>query len=355
MKKRIGRGFWITLTSLLVLSALVASGILYLLFVPVQGEGEGAAVKFEVAPGERLDSIAARLHKEGLLHDPLALKLAGFFGGGSERIKAGKHELPRGVSAWDIFHRLQISPKGEFFKVTIPEGADIFQIAEIVGALGLSDPTDFMEIAGDPAPVADLFPEAVSLEGFFYPDTYHLPVGAGSRELVEKMLGRFREVVAEHGLEEEFNAVGLNLLDGVILASLIAKEAGNSEEMPLISSVFHNRMKIGMKLDCDPTFIYARKLVGNWDGKVGSEDTLIDSPYNTYVHGGLPPAPIGNPGLAAFLAAAKPAETEKVLLYFVAKSADPKDGHVFSATPAEHERNRREYFKKRKEARQGGQ
>lgn len=336
----------VALVILVVVPVATGAAILHLLFSPTEMPDEGLETDFEVKQGERLDSIAERLHEEGLILDPLALKLAGFFGGGSKDIKAGKHILRFGVNAWEIYQLLKVSPKSEFIVITIPEGRDIFQIANILEKIGFGNRDDFLKIVHDPTPVKDILPEATSLEGFLYPDTYYLDPDCETADLVDKMLARCREILESEGLEKQFKEHGLELREGIVLASMIAKEAGNKEEMPIISSVFHNRLGIGMKLDCDPTFIYARKLDGSWDGKVRRSDRKFPSPYNTYINGGLPPGPVGNPGLASLRAAANPAVTEEKYLYFVAKNKkNAKEGHYFSATHKEHLRKSEKYFK----------
>jgi UPF0755 protein len=146
------------------------------------------------------------------------------------------------------------------------------------------------------------------------------------------MVDQFRGVFAELW-RRRAAALGFSVRDAVILASLIEKETGRPEERPLVSSVFHNRLRAGMKLDCDPTIIYALKKAGPYDGKLHGKDLRYESPFNTYLHAGLPPGPICNPGRASLDAALHPAETE--FFYFVARH----DGsHQFSRTLREHDR-----------------
>jgi UPF0755 protein len=316
--------------------AAVASVAFYLhqtLYVPIRTPGSGVEIEFRIERGEKLDSIALRLQQAGSIRDPAALKLAAFLGGGGAGIKAGTHRLRTDLSAWEIFQLLQRSPAADFIRVVIPEGFDSFEIALLAASAGICSQEDFLAAVADPSPIADIAPQATSLEGYLFPDTYHVPVGSGAKELLAMMLKRFREV-ADTEMVSNLQAAGFTLHNGVILASLIAKEAGNAEEMPLISSVFHNRLSIGMKLDCDPTFIYARKLAGRWDGVVQGDDRSFDSPYNTYIHNGLPPGPIGSPGRDALLAVIAPADSD--FFYFVAKGPDTSEGHYFSRTAKEH-------------------
>jgi len=326
-----------------VLIAAVVSAFFYirfLLYTPPQPPEQGEEQEFEILKGETLDSIAKRLFQEGLLRDPAALKLAVFFGGGAAGIKAGTHHLRTDQNAWEIYEAIQVSPVARYIRIVLPEGLDSFEIAGRLETAGICSAEEFLAAARSVVQIADIAPGAESLEGYLFPDTYHVPVGASATDVINMMLRRFR-VEADNELREKFKEVGLSLNEGVILASLIAKEAGNPDEMPLISSVFHNRLRIGMKLDCDATFIYARKLAGDWDGVVRIADRQFESPYNTYLHGGLPPAPIGNPGSDALFAAASPAESD--YLYFVAKGPDTADGHRFSKTMREHLQAVREY------------
>ena len=325
--------------------AVLAGGCLVatLLFLPPEFgiEGEPLEVAFEIERGELLGSIAARLHEAGLIRDPLALKLASFLGGSGSGIKAGVHRLRRDMNAWDLMRALRDSPQAEFTRLVLPEGWDSFEIARRIEEAGIAAAGEFRRAVADPGQISDLAPQAASLEGYLFPDTYHVPTDAGPQELAAMMVRRFR-VMLNGELLADLEAAGLSPHEGVILASLIAREAGNFEEMPLISSVFHNRLRLGMKLDCDPTIIYALKLEGRWDGDIRWADKELDSPYNTYISGGLPPGPIGNPGAEALRAAARPADTD--YLYFVAKS--PTESH-FSRTLREHNRAVRRYVLER--------
>ena len=181
--------------------------------------------------------------------------------------------------------------------------------------------------------IADLNPHAESLEGFLFPDTYKVRRTATADQMAAMMVTRFRRAAAQVGLQP-----GPGLLSTVTIASIVEKEAGGPEERPVIAGVFRNRLAAGMKLETDPTVIYAALLAGRWRGVIHQSDLQFDSPYNTYRHAGLPPGPIANPGIAALRAAMAPAETD--FLYFVADA----HGHTrFSATMAEHEQQVQAY------------
>ncbi len=323
-----------TVGMILLFSIVSSSYIYYLLFTPPDSESSNKALEFTIEKGERLDSISKRLHQNGLLKDPAALKLASFFRGGSQKIKAGVHRLHFQMTAWEIYATLKLSPQKEFQVLTIPEGWDSFEIAELLSSLDMAEAADFLEIVKTTGPDSPLLPQVNSMEGYLFPDSYYIPLDANATDIIEMMRKRFFEIFDDR-LLSQFQANSLSLKEGVTLASLIAKEAGNVEEMPLISSVFHNRLRLGMKLDCDPTFIYASKIAGAWDNKIDVSDKQRDSKYNTYFYKGLPPGAIGNPGINALEAAANPAQTK--FLYFVAKGPDRQLGHFFSETFREHQ------------------
>jgi UPF0755 protein len=184
-------------------------------------------------------------------------------------------------------------------------------------------------VARNPAPIRDLDPQAPTLEGYLFPNTYRLSRSTTPDQLCLTMTGKFREVW--RGLRAD-----ASVHRTVTLASLVEKEGKLPDERPVIASVFARRLAIGMKLDCDPTTIYAALLAGNYNGAIHRSDLASGDPYNTYQHAGLPPGPIANPGVASMAAVLHPAETD--YLYFVAR-ADGSGGHNFSATLAAQEAN----------------
>jgi UPF0755 protein len=181
--------------------------------------------------------------------------------------------------------------------------------------------------------LGELDPEAKTLEGYLFPDTYALPRKAGAEGTVAAMVARFQSAFGMD-LRAEAAARKLSLREVVTLASLIEKETGAPSERPLVSAVYHNRLKLGMPLQCDPTVIYALMQARRWHGNLTRQDLLVNSRYNTYRFAGLPPGPIASPGLESLRAAIRPADVP--YLYFVSRN----DGtHVFAATLAEHNTN----------------
>jgi UPF0755 protein len=211
--------------------------------------------------------------------------------------------------------------------VTIPEGYSVRQIAEVLRGAGIGDPEELLGLAESPAFISELGLDVPTLEGYLFPDTYGLPRNISTADIVRRMVGRFQEtyqsVWANRAAE-----LGLTRHQVVTLASIIEKETGSGIERPIISAVFHNRLRLRMPLQSDPTVIYPIK---NFDGNLRKVDLVRDNPYNTYRRRGLPPGPIGNPGREALEAALYPSPVD--YLYFVARN----DGsHHFSRTLREH-------------------
>jgi UPF0755 protein len=225
--------------------------------------------------------------------------------------------------------------------VTIPEGRTIEESAALVAKAEL-DGDEFLAAARDPSLIADLDPDATDLEGYLFPDTYHVPLDTSpARALVERMVQRFRQVVTPE--LERIEKKGFTVREVVIIASLVELETAAVEERPRIAGVFLNRLERRMLLQTDPTVIYALKQEGRWDGNIRRRDLEMDSPYNTYRYAGLPPGPIGSPGREAILAVLDPLETRE--LYFVSRN----DGtHHFSETLREHNRAVNRYQRRRR-------
>jgi UPF0755 protein len=297
------------------------------LFAPA---GRGLeTVFFEVEKGRTARGVIDRLHDRGLLRSALALRLACRLFYPEESFKAGEYRFSQPVkpkeAIFQIFGgRIHLQP------ITVPEGLTGREIAELVWPGDAEASAAFERAFLDAGPIADLDPRARTLEGYLYPNTYNLPRKAPAADLVAAMVAEFRQVFDEERRQRAAE-LGLTVRDVVTLASLIEKETALADERPLVSAVFHNRLKIGMKLDCDPTVVYALELEGRYAGRLLLKDLKFASPYNTYLNAGLPPGPIANPGMSSLDAALHPA-AEK-FLYFVAQG----DGHHrFSRTLGEH-------------------
>ncbi len=247
------------------------------------------------------------------------------------KLQAGEYRFTRPATVGEIFDRLA---KGDvyYFDFTVPEGSNMFDIASALEAAGAMPAEDFIRAAADTKPIRDLAPDAKTLEGYLFPATYHLSHWITAADLCRQMTDQFRRQWKKLGKSA-------NVIQTVTLASLVEKETGVANERPLIAGVFANRLRKGMRLDCDPTTIYAALLENRYRKAIHRSDLASQNPYNTYQHAGLPPGPIANPGAAALMAALDPAETE--YLYFVAKPGG--GGHQFSTTLAAHQRATKEY------------
>jgi UPF0755 protein len=231
--------------------------------------------------------------------------------------------------------------------VVIPEGSDRFDIARILAERMAIDPAVFLRRTQQTSLIHDLDPDAPTLEGYLFPDTYRFPRRVTAETVIATMVARFRRVVQTR-LHDEFVSGTGKLHSVVTLASLVEKETPDPAERPVVAGVFTRRLEKSMLLQCDPTVIYAARLVDRPIAVIHVSDLKFDSLFNTYLHGGLPPGPISNPGEISLRAASHPAEGDT--LYFVSNN---HGGHVFSKTLAEHQRNvaryRRESGGRRKE------
>ena len=257
---------------------------------------------------------------------------------------AGEYEFVGPLRPDEVLGKLS---RGEvkLYRFTVPEGLRADEIAPIVGATTVCSADDFLKLVRDPVAAKKSGVPGQSLEGFLFPDTYSLTRSAGCAGVVQLMVNRFREEWHK-AQAQRADDVTLDELQAVTLASIVEKETGQPAERPRIACVFHNRLRRGMKLQTDPTVIYALLLHNgfNWDGNLRKADLSLAHPYNTYYVKGLPPGPICNPGAAALQAALNPAQCND--LFFVSRNDHT---HVFCPDFACHERNVRkfqiEYFR----------
>lgn len=297
-----------------------------------------AAVMVEIEAGTGARAITASLREAGVLRNNWPFLAWHYLHLGKRKLKAGEYRFEGTVSVLQAYEKLA---RGDIFfhALTIPEGYNLFDVAAAVERAGFAKAQAFLEAAHNTALVADLAPEARSLEGFLFPDTYHFARRTAPPEITAAMVARFRQVYA--GLTRNMAEQVLPVLRVVTLASLVEKETGRAAERPLVAGVFQNRLLARMPLDCDPTVIYAVMLDGRYRGTIYASDLKRKSPYNTYRRIGLPPGPVANPGRASLEAALRPASTK--YLYFV---SDAAGGHIFSRTLAEHRRNVVSYRRK---------
>ncbi len=326
------------LPAALFVTALAAGG----LSLVQPGPPVAREVVVDIPRGTGSAGMARTLAREGLVRYPwqfLAVRVLR----PQAKLQAGEYAFRRAASPWEVFDRLA---RGDVFyrQLTVPEGHTIFDIAESLDRLGAIGGREFLEAARDVSAIRDLAPGAPTLEGFLFPDTYRITRNATASELCARMTGRFRKAWAEVGGSTP-------ALAAVTLASLIEKETAVAAERPLVASVFANRLRIGMPLDCDPTAIYAALLEGRYRGAIFRSDLDSRHRYNTYQHAGLPPGPIANPGLESLRAALAPAATK--YLYFVAEAGN-SGAHVFSEQLEAHQRAVAKYRRAAKQANKKG-
>ncbi len=299
-----------------------------------------ASLTLIVEPGATADDVLARLHDADIVADPDLLRSYLRYLGLDRRVEAGGYELHGGMTPAEIAAALQTARPPEIV-ITVPEGWRREQIADSLAGAGFAFGAEqFLRaterLEGLPTSLAAVS-SLPSWEGFLFPDTYRLEIHGSAEDLALTMVGNFDRRV-EPTLRAEMQANGLALVEAVILASIIEREAVLAEERPLIASVFLNRLARGMRLETDPTVQYAlgRQADGGWwKSPLTLADLQVDSPFNTYLHAGLPPAPICSPGMASLEAVARPAETD--YLYFRA-ACDGSGRHFFSRTLEEHTR-----------------
>ncbi|MDH5511167.1 MAG: endolytic transglycosylase MltG [Nitrospinota bacterium] len=314
----------------IVILVLSAGAIFALFEVAVTRPGAGAGdVMFEARKGESTRSVARNLERQGVVPSALLFELEMRGCNRGQSVKAGEYLIPLDYSTRQVAELL-LSARTWARPVTIREGLTVRETALEMEKAGIMSASDFNEAARGMAERmrADGFPGG-TLEGYLFPDTYNFSKSITPMAAVVVMVDTFRKKAAETlPMEVVEDPVALHRL--VTMASIIEKETGAGFERPLISAVFHNRLKRGMLLQSDPTVIYS---LPSFDGNIRKKDLSYDSPYNTYRYRGLPPGPIANPGLESLAAAWRPADSDYI--YFVSKN---NGEHYFSETLAEHNR-----------------
>ena len=302
---------------------------------PFQGYAKNTVVLIE--SGMPVSAIGKKLQQHGVIASAgyFSRYYRLFFAGA--KLKAGEYLFDGPLSMRQVIEKL-VEGKALLYKVTVKEGLWLGETAQVFEEAGLFSAAEFRRVAGDPALVRDIDPQAEDLEGYLFPETYMVRRDITAREMAALMVKRFRRNFSNTFVWRARD-IGMSLRQAVILASLIEKETANRDERFLVSSVFHNRLRQNMLLDCDSTIIYALKRAGSYDGNLRWHDLKSDSPFNTRRHRGLPPGPIASPGAASLEAALYPETTD--YLYFVAKD---KGSHYFSRSLAEHNRAVRKYI-----------
>jgi UPF0755 protein len=299
----------------------------------------GAELPFTIQPGESVNSVAVNLEAMGFIRDADAFRAYLIYSGLDTSIQAGEYKLSAAMSAIEIAHELQDATPQEVTFVVLP-GWRMEELAASLSTSGLPiTPDDFFTAVNDPSQGFDFLSDASSAEGFLFPDSYIFPRTTTADELVNELVRHFA-LRLSRDLELAYQNQGLTVYQAVTLASIVQREAVRTEEAPQISSVYLNRLHIGMKLEADPTVQYAvgYNALQNtwWTNPLSAADLKFDSLFNTYVYGGLPPTPISNPGMDALNAVAYPAQTP---YYFFRAKCDGSGYHNFAETFEEHLEN----------------
>ncbi|MEW6517727.1 MAG: endolytic transglycosylase MltG [candidate division FCPU426 bacterium] len=311
------------------LIALCGAAVLWLLaWLALSGTPGTSARLVEIAPGTRTQAMARQLHEANVIRQPWAFRAYVLLTGSARRLKAGEYEFPPRQPLPQVVHRLVA---GDVVQrpLAVPEGFTAAQIAERLEQAGLAGREAFMEVVRDPEVAKEWGVPAAGLEGFLFPDTYRLTKGLSPKEIARRMVERFHAQVGQD-LFAAGEAQGLKPLELITLASILEREVAHRDELEIVASIFYNRLHGHKRLESCATVLYSQ---GRLSGSLSLEDLQTVSPYNTYRHFGLPPGPIGNPGLAAIRAAAHPAQTQ--YLFFV---LGPDGRHIFSEDFDAHKR-----------------
>ncbi len=321
---------------------VVAAG--KLLETPWRRGPDDRSLLVEIPARSSAQSILLALEEGGLLRDRClgSIAMKTFYRG--KTLKAGEYRFTQALSPVELLRPI-VAGDVVRWKVTIPEGLAAEEIFGLLESKGFGTMEEYRHLFVSPREFGPVPEGAPTLEGFLFPATYALARPRSAREVVEQLTKQFH-LRLPAGYADDAQKAGLSLLGAVTLASIVEKETSLPGERPLVSAVYHNRLRVRMPLQCDPTTIYALRRRGAWHGPLTRADLAVDDPYNTYVRRGLPPGPICSPGLASLRAAVAPATSQA--LYFVAKG----DGsHFFSETYEGQQRNVARYRQSQRAAR----
>ena len=313
----------------------------YEMLVPVQNANKKNEIVIPM--GATYRQVADILWNEKLIRDKKVFLLLGRLTGADRKIRAGYYSIWSNMSPLDIF---KVIRKGHIieYEIRILEGESLLDMADAFSKTGIVTAEDFMKLSKDPSFLSSYEIDSPSMEGYLFPDTYMIPKGVSAEEAVGSMIDKMREKFNEK-IIARMAELGMSENEVLTLASIIEKEAVIDSERPMISAVYHNRLRKNMPLQADPTAIYGIK---SSKEKITKKDLLRKTPYNTYMLKGLPPGPIASPGLKSIIAALYPADVP--YLYFVA--SDDRTHH-FSATIGEHEKAVRVYRERQQEMKSG--
>lgn len=315
------RPFAIFVLVLLAMCLWLAYGIL----LPIK---PSAPTSVLLHPGWSARRIGKELKSAGVIRSAYAFAILHYFNP-RKSLKAGEYKFESAENAIEVRDRIA---RGDIFAhtVVVPEGFNMFEIAQAVQDAGLGNAQDFLKLArADTSLIHNLDPQAQTLEGYLFPDTYQFTRTQSMHDIIGTMVKRFQQEAKAIGLHDNVHTI-------VTMASIVEKETAAPDERSTVASVYYNRLNRHMGLAADPTVLYAALLAGRYRGTIYQSDLQADSPYNTYKYAGLPPGPISNPGVASLKAAMNPAKTN--YLYFVADGSG-NGHHRFSSSYEEHEKN----------------
>jgi len=330
---------FLTVLLLLVLVTAAVAGYVWLAIEKPYGHPPPEGVFVEIPHGVSQRTVSRLLANNGIVRSAEIFEL---YARRHPRrsLQAGEYFFDHPMSGKDVYWKIA---NGEVYvqPFTVKEGDTIFDIAHNLEAAKYMAPGEFLKAAQDASQIQAFAPGAKTLEGFLFPATYNLPRHASAGDLTTMMVRKFREAMQRISPDHLDPLMpGTPLLSVITLASIVEAETPKPEERPLVAGVYTNRLRKDMLLQCDPTVIYALRAADKYKPPLLLKDLAYASPYNTYVHAGLPPGPIGNPGETSIRAALSPAPTD--YLYFVANT---QGGHFFAATLAEHNQNVAKYHR----------
>ncbi|MDQ7822122.1 MAG: endolytic transglycosylase MltG [Candidatus Eremiobacteraeota bacterium] len=323
------------LFALFILCTIV---LMFLAYSMVMPQGTGAPVLFQVSPGESAAEISRNLAHERIIGNALSFRLLLRLARAEDRIKAGTYELTPAMNSLAILKML-VNGQVKERSFTAPEGASVEDIAVLLESTHVMTAEEFRTALKEQGSFQVGSLTIGNPEGFLFPDTYQVPCGIKPDFLIEKMLQRFEEQILPLYQASALSAQ-FSLPELVTMASLVEREARLDHERPLIAAVYYNRLRKGMLLQCDATVQYA---LGRTKPVLSFDDLEIESPYNTYLHQGLPPGPICNPGIKSFKAACSPGDVPS--LYYVVDEVKGDGSHVFSTTFHDHQEALHRYRK----------
>lgn len=341
MKKLSPLKKFILALSILIVIVIVLVGIdfYHKAFTPYAGFEN--PVTLNIKHGSSVSAIAEQLSRHKIIANLLYFKIYYRVFFKDLHFKTGEYRFDSPLTMKEVILKLY-EGKVVLHKITIKEGMIIKEMAQYLEKYHDIDGAEFIRQASNADLIRSLDPKAGDLEGYLFPDTYMVHRDISAQEMVELMVRKFKEHFT-HSMKWRSEELNLSVREIVTMASLIEKETAAREERFLISSVFHNRLRIGMPMGCDPTIIYALKRDDRYEGKLGWDELKYDSPYNTRLYRGLPPGPICSPGYYSIEAALYPENTK--YLYFVAKDSR---SHYFSENLKEHNRAVQKYIINRK-------